>query len=237
MQPFPIAYIPTITPPCFTLRSRRETGTIETANVRHVERWQTDSPAVQYSRRDVSGTVWYLDMNPTPSRLYRENLLQSQPFVVPSADSEQVRRTIQLNDQVTQTLSTIQNLRDQLSFAVARKDLVAQSTLKGKLVIPEETYRILLTRQKQIQIDTLSENPYFEKYDVASDSRNIVRELRGSVSEDVTDKGVAQSQKLLRRELESRWLPSNYAENQGIDSLSAFELMRPRMNNQTRTYR
>lgn len=237
MQPFPIAYMPTITPPCFTLRSRRETGTIETANVRHVERWQTDSPSMQYSRRDVSGTVWYLDMNPTPSRLYRENLLQSQPFVVPSADSEQVRKTIALNDQVNQTLSTIQSLRDKLSFAASKRDLVAQSTLKGQLVIPEETYRILLTRQKQIQIDTLSDNPYFEKYDVASDSRNIVRELRGSVSEDVVDRGVAQSQKLLRRELESRWLPENYAENEGIDSLSAYELMRPRMNNQARTYR
>ena len=237
MQPFPIAYMPTITPPCFTLRSRRETGTIETANVRHVERWQTDSPAVQYSRRDVSGTVWYLDMNPTPSRLYRENLLQSQPFVVPAADSEQVRKTIALNDQVNQTLSTIQSYRDQLSFATTRKDLVAQSTFKGLLKIPEETYRILLTRQKQIQIDTLSENPYFEKYDVASDSRNIVRELRGSVSEDIVDRGVRQSQLLLRREMENRWLPTGYAEETGIDSLSAYELMRPRMNNQTRNYR
>jgi hypothetical protein len=237
MQPFPIAYMPTITPPCFTLRSRRETGTIETANVRHVERWQTDSPAVQYSRRDVSGTVWYLDMNPTPSRLYRENLLQSQPFVVPAADSEQVRRTVALNDQVNQSLSTIQSLRDKLSYATSRRDLISQSTFKGLLVIPEETYKILLTRQKQIQIDTLSENPYFEKYDVASDSRNIVRELRGSVTEDVVDRGVAQSQKLLRRELESRWLPANYSENQGIDSLSAYELMRPRMNHQERMYR
>ena len=237
MQPFPIAYMPTITPPCFTLRSRRETGTVETANVRHVERWQTDSPSLLNARRDVNATERYSDMNPTPSRLYRENLNQSQPFVVPSADSEQVRKTIALNDQVNQTLSTIQSYRDTLSLAISRKDLVGQSTLKGLLVIPEETYRILLTRQKQIQIDTLGENPYFEKYDVASDSRNIVRELRGSVSEDVVDRGIAQSQKLLRRELESRWLPGNYAEDAGIDSLSAYDLMRPRMNNQTRNYR
>lgn len=237
MQPFPIAYMPTITPPCFTLRSRRETGTVETANVRHVERWQTDSPSLLNARRDVNATERYSDMNPTPSRLYRENLNQSQPFVVPAADSEQVRKTIALNDQVNQTLSTIQSYRDTLSLAISRKDLVGQSTLKGLLVIPEETYRILLTRQKQIQIDTLSENPYFEKYDVASDSRNIVRELRGSVSEDVVDRGIAQSQKLLRRELESRWLPGNYAEEAGIDSLSAYDLMRPRMNNQTRNYR
>lgn len=237
MEPFPIAYMPTTTPPCFTLRSRRETGTIETANIRHVERWQTDAPALQNSRRDVSGTERYSDMNPTPSRLYRENLLQSQPFVVPAADSEQVRKTIALNDQVNQTLSTIQSYRDKLSVATSKKDPIAQSTLKGLLTIPEETYRILLTRQKQIQIDTLSENPYFEKYDVASDSRNIIRELRGSVSEDVVDRGVRQSQLLLRREMENRWLPGNYAENAGIDSLSAYELMRPRMNNQNRIYR
>jgi hypothetical protein len=237
MQPFPIAYMPTTTPPCFTLRSRRETGTIETANVRHVERWQTDSPSLQYSRRDVGGSLRYFDMNATPSRLYRENLLQSQPYVVPSADSEQVKKTVALNDQVTQTLSTIQKYRDTLSIAISKRDTVTQSTMKGLLVIPEETYRILLTRQTQIQTDTLSENPYFEKYDVASDSRNIVRELRGSVSEDVVDRGVRQSQLLLRRELENRWLPSNYAENEGIDNLSAYELMKPRINNDKRTYR
>jgi len=237
MQPFPIAYMPTITPPCFTLRSRRETGTIETANVRHVERWQTDAPSLQNSLRNVEGTERYMDMNPTPSRLYRENLQQSQPYVVPAANSEQVRKTLILEQQVSQTLSTIQTLRDQLSVAVQRKDLVAQSSLKGQLVIPGETYSILLARQKQLQIDTLSDNPYFDKYDVASDSRNIVRELRASVTEDVVDRGVAQSQKLLRRELESRWLPASYAENQGIDSLSAYELMRPRMNKQERVYR
>ena len=175
-------------------------------------------------------------MNPSPSRLYRENLSQSQPYVVPAADSEEVRKTLALNHQITQSLSTIQSYRDKLSVAVMKRDLVGQSTLKGQLVIPEETYRILLTRQTQLQIDTLSDNPYFDKYDVASDSRNIVRELRGSVSEDVVDRGVAQSQKLIRRELESRWLPANYAENQGIDSLSAYELMRPRMNKQEKIY-
>ena len=88
-----------------------------------------------------------------------------------------------------------------------------------------------------IEIDTLSQNPYFEKYDVAGDSRNIVRELRGSVKEDIVDKGIRESQKLLRRELESRWMPARWAESAGLDNLSAYELMRPKFNEQARTYR
>ncbi len=234
MQPIPIAYMPTITPPCFTLRSRRETNTIETANARHVERWQTDAPAIQPLRRDISGLIFYMDMNPTASRLYREDLRQSQPFVVPSADSEQVRKTISLNDDANRSLSTIQGYTNMLAKT---SDPVAQSTLRGNIALQQELYKLLLTRMKQIQIDTLSDNPYFEKYDVASDSRNIVRELRASVTEDVVDRGVRESQLLLRREMENRWLPANYAEVQGIDQLSAYELMRPRTNNMGRNYR
>lgn len=233
MQPIPIAYMPTITPPCFTLRSRRETNTIETANARHVERWQTDAPAIQPLRRDISGLIFYMDMNPTASRLYREDLRQSQPFVVPSADSEQVRKTISLNDDANRALSTIQGYTNMLAKT---SDPVSQSTLRGNIVLQQELYKLLLTRMKQIQIDTLSDNPYFEKYDVASDSRNIVRELRASVTEDVVDRGVRESQLLLRREMENRWLPANYAEVQGIDQLSAYELMRPRMNKQEKQY-
>lgn len=232
MQPIPIVSIPTLTPPCFTLRSRRETGTIETANVRHVERWQTDAPLYN----QPAGSVQYMDMNPTPSRLYRENLQQSQPFVVPTANSDQVRRTLALNTKVTESLSSIQGLSTELQKAVNTKNLQAQSTLKYNLAMKQDIYKLLLQEQKQIQTDTLSENPYFEKYDVASDSRNIVRELRASVSEDVVDRGVVQSQRLLRRELESRWLPANFAETQGIDRLSAYELMKPKTNNQQRVY-
>jgi hypothetical protein len=95
----------------------------------------------------------------------------------------------------------------------------------------------LTLAQKQIQVDTLAANPYFDKYDIATDSRNVVREMRAVVNEDVVDRGVRESQKLIRRELENRWLPANYAEVQGIDTLSAYELMKPRTNNNEKVYR
>jgi hypothetical protein len=230
MQPFPIPFEPTNLTPCLTLRSRRETNTIDTANARFVEHWQTDAPALQYSRRDVSGAIFWLDMNPTNSRLYREDLRQNQPFVIPSAGSPEVRKTVELNDKVNQSLSTIQSYERNVRVNPSEEN-------KQKLSKETENYKLYLTEQKQISIDSLSENPYFNKYDVAGDSRNVIRELRGVVTEDVVDRGVRESQRLLRRELDNRWLPANYAKDAGIDQLSAFELMRPKMNNMGNMYK
>jgi hypothetical protein len=231
MQPFPIPFEPTNLTPCLTLRARKEANTKDSVNSRFVEHWQTDAPAVQYSRRDVSGAIFWLDMNATPSRLYREDLRQSQPFVVPSAGSSEVKQTIQLNDKINQSLSTIQSYERNVRANPSNKEY------KEILSKEEEKYKLYLTEQKQISIDSLSENPYFNKYDVAGDSRNVIRELRGVVTEDVVDRGVRESQRLLRRELDNRWLPANYAKDAGIDQLSAFELMRPKMNNMGNMYK
>ena len=128
---------------------------------------------------------------------------------------------------IEETLARIQLLGFQPNSETKTKELKNQ----------QEIYKLLISQKKAIEIDTLSQNPYFEKYDVAGDSRNIMRELRGSVKEDIVDKGIRESQKLLRRELESRWMPARWAENAGIDNLSAYELMRPKFNEQARTYR
>ena len=90
---------------------------------------------------------------------------------------------------------------------------------------------------KQSQTDALAQNPYFAKYDVASDSRNIVRELRSSVTEDVVDRGEAESKRLLGRSLEGRFSVRDGAGREEKDSLKAYELMRPRQNDMTRVYR
>ena len=240
MNRVPIPYEPTNLTPCLSIRSRREIHNKDLTNARLTEHWQTDAPALQYSLRDVSGTIWYLDMNPTPSRLYRENLLQNQPFVVPSADSPQVRETLKLEQQVQRSLSTIQSF--QYAIPAAEKDKsqagkIKLSTLKGQLASTQDSYKLLLTQQKQIQIDTLSDNPYFDKYDVGGDSRNIVRELRTAVTEDIVDRGVRESRKLLQREFENRWLPQNYAQKHSYDTLDAYELMRPKITDMGKNYR
>lgn len=234
MQPFPLEYEPTNLVPCMTIRSRVEARTFDTTNTRLVEHWQTDSPSLQYTRRDVSGAIFYMDMQPTPSRLYREELRTSPTYQIPSAASKEVRATLDLNQAVTNKLIEIQNIGVQLNKTVGA---TAIASLKKQLAKNQDEYQTLLLRQKQIQTDTLSDNPYFNKYDVGGDPRNIVRELRGTVSEDIVDRGITESRSFLKREFESRWLPPQYAEQEGLDSLTAFELMRPRTNDNSRVYR
>ena len=234
MLPTRLPYEPTNLTPCFILRSRREVNTMDSANSRMVNHWQTDDPQIQISRRDISGAIFYMDMNPTASRLYREDLRQSQPYVIPSGESEQVRKTVDLNDKINKTLSTIQGLDNNYQASVKAGN--GSSTIKGMRDEQNDKYQLLLAEQRYIQTNAMSDNPYFNKYDVASDSRNIVRELRAAVSEDVVDRGVRESQRLLQREMDSRWTPQGYAAEKGIDSLAAFELMRPKMNNMVKRY-
>jgi len=193
-----------------------------------------------------------MDMNPTSSRLYREDLHQSQPYVIPGSSSASSFRgqlepgaIADIKTQINSVLSTIQELETEYQLSIKTlgyDDLrngvitdLSKDILKRKQE-QEELYTLLLTRLKQGQSDSLGDNPYFNKYDVASDSRNIIRELRGTVSEEVVDRGIRESQRLLQRTVDSRWVPQGFAAERGIDSLSAFELMRPKFNNMEKKY-
>jgi len=213
--------------PQFTLRSRKEVHTKDSANSRLVEHWQTDTPDLTYSKRKENNLL-YMDTNGLPSRLYREDMRQSQPFV---PDHSPISM-----DEINATLSIIQTLGLQISKT---RDPNQLSALNNKLDQQQEIYALLIQKNRLIQADSLSQNPYFTKYDVTNDSRNVIRELRSAVSEDITDRGIAESQKLLKREFENRWLPHTEFNNsiKQIDSLEAFDLMRPSFNNMSKTYR
>jgi len=71
-------------------------------------------------------------------------------------------------------------------------------------------------------VESLSANPYFDKYDVAGDSRNIARELRSVVHEDIVDRGVNESKKLLGRAFENRWLTRDDIQARGLNTLAYF---------------
>ncbi len=49
------------------------------------------------------------------------------------------------------------------------------------------------------------QNPYFNKYDATSDSRNMARELRGSVYEEKHTSYAAESSSIMERNMENRW--------------------------------
>lgn len=69
------------------------------------------------------------------------------------------------------------------------------------------------------------QNTYFDKYDTTSDARNMVRELRTTVYEDKNTGFMAESQRLLERTMDQRWVNPEVVRQQAH---AAMEL-RPKM--------
>jgi hypothetical protein len=70
-------------------------------------------------------------------------------------------------------------------------------------------------------------NSYFNKYDTTYDSRNTVRELRGTVYEDKNISYLAESRGMLTRAFDNRWLSSNDVKDL-IDTIESRRLMSSR---------
>jgi len=83
----------------------------------------------------------------------------------------------------------------------------------------------------------LAGNPYFDQHAPEFDPRNVARELRATVKETKSDRGIIESQRILQRGFSSRNLPEGFAETRQFDSLQAFELLRPKIDDVTHDYR
>ncbi len=83
----------------------------------------------------------------------------------------------------------------------------------------------------------LAGNPYFDKYDVESDPRNVVRELQGAVYESKEDRGVAESQRILERSFDSRWVDKMQIQKAIKDRLDAGDNLLPALNDMKTVYR
>jgi hypothetical protein len=83
----------------------------------------------------------------------------------------------------------------------------------------------------------LEGNPYFDQYAPSFDPRNVARELRASVVEGKMDRGIAESQRILARGFSSRYVPEGYAQQQQFDSLQAYESLKPKIDDVSRSYR
>jgi hypothetical protein len=83
---------------------------------------------------------------------------------------------------------------------------------------------------------SLAMNPYFDRYDPTRDPRNMIREVRSVVYEDKeADRGLEESRRLVDRAYVNRWLREG-DEEQLRASLSAFEVMRPKVDTIDTTY-
>jgi hypothetical protein len=81
----------------------------------------------------------------------------------------------------------------------------------------------------QPRFDTTSvrgvENPYFDKYDTTFDARNTTRELRATIYEDKHTGHLKESEKLLQRNFDNRWVDPTVVKQQA----EAAEQLRPKM--------
>lgn len=80
-------------------------------------------------------------------------------------------------------------------------------------------------------------NVFFDQYAPEYDPRNVVRELRGSVKDDKASRGDEESKRILSRGFSSRYVPEGFAEQQQLNSLDAFEQLRPKIDDLSKQYR
>ena len=80
-------------------------------------------------------------------------------------------------------------------------------------------------------------NVFFDQHAPEFDPRNVVRELRASVKEDKIARGEVESKRILQRGFSSRYVPEGFAEQNQMDSLQAFEQLRPKIDDSMRQYR
>ena len=71
----------------------------------------------------------------------------------------------------------------------------------------------------------LAHNAYFDRYDPISDPKNAVRELRSAVYEDKGgDRGYEESQKILRRQFENRWVKEELIDEDEMDTFLRYTI-------------
>ena len=80
-------------------------------------------------------------------------------------------------------------------------------------------------------------NVFFDQYAPEYDPRNVVRELRGSVKDDKMARGEMESKRILSRGFSSRYVPEGFAEQNQLNSLKAYEQLRPKIDDGKTNYR
>lgn len=70
-------------------------------------------------------------------------------------------------------------------------------------------------------------NPYFQKFDITQDPRNVARELQGVVYEDRSIRG--QTNHIAERSLQQRWIPPDQVKTDLETMLKGRELTQPQL--------
>ena len=100
-----------------------------------------------------------------------------------------------------------------------------------------QTKNYLQNRPMKAGQDSFSQNPYFEGYAPNFDPRNAIREVRSAIYEDRFDKGIKESKRLLARSFTTTWEKEDWVQTQNLDTLKAYESLKPQMDAMEKTFR
>ncbi len=84
--------------------------------------------------------------------------------------------------------------------------------------------------------DQLARNPYFQKFDVVSDPRNVSRELKGAVFEVPGDRGMLESKRMLERQFTSAIVPGDLTKQDTETRLRARDQLMPQLDDMSKLY-
>lgn len=95
-------------------------------------------------------------------------------------------------------------------------------------------------RQSQLFVtdgSQLQQNPYFQKYDITNDPRNVARELQAAVVETKPMRSEDESQRLYSRGFQHRYVPEPETEETISQALEAYDRLRPKLNDMKAIFR
>jgi len=172
----------------------------------------------------------YIQTVPPPQFTPRSRREDSTRDVVNARHAEVWKSSIPIQQAFFRPQPSTADLDSQLNKNASYNDQGSIATrYKQPISLPAPTFNPLGPK--------LVGNPYFDQHAPEFDPRNVSRELQGTIKEDKMDRGVLESQRLLRRGFSSRNVPEGFAEMRQHDSLQAFELLRPKIDNPSETYR
>ena len=80
-------------------------------------------------------------------------------------------------------------------------------------------------------------NPYFEKYDVATDPRNVARELQGAVYEYNPPRDLETSNRLIDRNFQNLYVAESVVKKSYEQAIDVYAGMRPKLNDMKAVFR
>ena len=225
--PIPIVSVNPSPVPQFIPRSRREAPTRDIINARNIEVHQSGTQIQQGFFRpepatSAQGLRAYKTPLPTQDRsVFRGG--ETNMFLDNRAYAESIPEMPQASDRKPEkSLTGPRNTSffDQAGIATRNQ---------APISIPAPMY--------EPNAPKLEGNPFFDQYAASFDPRNVARELNSAVKEDKMERGRVENKAILSRSFSNRNVPQGFADQSQLNSLQAFEMLRPKIDDSTKAYK